>query len=454
MTLWSSRDLRAATGGTGGADATGVSIDTRTLAPGDLFVALVGENADGHRYVADALARGAACAMVHAEVPGFGGDARLLRVADTLAGLADLGRFARTRFTGKVAAITGSVGKTTAKAMLARILAAHGATHAAVASYNNQWGLPLTLARMAPDAAYAVVEIGMNHAGEVAPLAHLARPHLALITAIAPVHVGHLGSLEAIADEKGSIFSGLEPGGVAVIPAEAPHAGRLRAAAGGHTVLSFGTGREADARLIEAESDASGVRLRARVLGVEIETSLAAPGAHMAMNATAAMLAASALGIAPREAAATLCGFAPVRGRGERRVLHVRGGEALLLDESYNASAPSVRAALAVLALQKAERRVAVLGDMLELGEAGPAEHLSLVPDIARDADRLHVCGRLMRLVYDAVPERLRGVWAEDSDALAPQVVADLSAGDAVLVKGSLGSRMARIVAALEEAAA
>ena len=453
MTLWSASDLRTATGGVGGADASGVSIDTRTLAPGDLFVALVGES-DGHRYVADALARGAACAMVHAEVPGLGDDARLLRVADTLKGLADLGRFARGRFGGKVAAITGSVGKTTAKAMLARILAAHGTTHAAVASYNNHWGLPLTLARMAPDAAYAVVEIGMNHAGEVAPLARLARPHVALITSIAPVHIGYLGSLEAIADEKGSIFSGLGPGGVAIIPAEAPHARRLRAAAGGHQVLTFGSGAEADAVLLASGSDAGGVRLRARVLGVEIETDLAAPGAHMAMNAVAAMLAAGALGIAPRDAAAALCGFAPVRGRGERRVLRARGGEALLLDESYNASAPSVRAALAVLALQKATRRVAVLGDMLELGEAGPEEHLSLVPDIARDADRLHACGRLMRLVYDAVPERLRGAWAEDSDALAPQVAADLRAGDAVLVKGSLGSRMARIVAALEEAAA
>ena len=260
MTLWSARDLRAATGGAGGADASGVSIDTRTLTPGDLFVALVGES-DGHGYVVDALARGAACAMVHAAVPGLGDDARLLRVTDTLKGLADLGRFARARFAGKVAAITGSVGKTTAKAMLARILAADGTTHAAVASYNNHWGLPLTLARMAPDAAYAVVEIGMNHAGEIAPLGRLARPHVALITAIAPVHIGHLGSLEAIADEKGAIFSGLEPGGVAIIPAEAAQAGRLRAAAGGHKVLTFGVGADADAVLLASRSNAEGVRL-------------------------------------------------------------------------------------------------------------------------------------------------------------------------------------------------
>jgi UDP-N-acetylmuramoyl-tripeptide--D-alanyl-D-alanine ligase len=454
MTLWTAADLRKATRGVGGADATGVSIDTRTLEPGDLFVALAGENADGHRFVADALAKGASGAMVHAAAPGLDGDPRLLRVADTLAGLADLGRFARDRFQGKVAAITGSIGKTTAKAMLGRILAAHGATHVAVASYNNHWGLPLTLARMAPDAAYAVAEIGMNHKGEIALLARIARPHVALITNIAPVHIGHLGSLEAIADEKGSIFAGLEPGGIAVIPAEAPHAGRLRAAAGDHAILTFGTGEGADARLLGAESTESAVRMQARVRGVDVETALAAPGAHMAINATAAMLAATALGIAPRDAAAALAGFAPVAGRGQRRELRVAGGTALLLDESYNASAPSVRAALSVLALQKATRRVAVLGDMLELGEAGPAEHLSLVPDIARSADRLHACGTLMRLVYDAVPARLRGAWAADSMALAPEVAADLRAGDAVLVKGSLGSRMARIVAALEEAAA
>lgn len=454
MTLWTTADLRAATGGTGGAAATGVSIDTRTLVPGDLFVALVGENGDGHRFVADALAKGASGAMVHAEVAGLEGDARLLRVADTLAALAALGRFARGRFAGKIAAITGSVGKTTAKAMLARILAAQGTTHAAVASYNNHWGLPLTLARMPPDVAYAVVEIGMNHPGEIAPLARIARPHVALITAIAPVHIGHMGSLAAIAREKGSIFSGLEPGGVAIIPAEAAHAGLLRAAAAGHKVLTFGIGEDADARLLAAESTDRTVTVRARIYGNDIETKLAAPGGHMASNAVAAMLAASALGIAPSAAAAALAGFAPVAGRGQRRMLRTRGGTALLLDESYNASAPSVRAALAVLALQPASRRVAVLGDMLELGEAGPAEHLSLVGDITRDADVLHACGGLMRLVYDAVPATLRGAWAADSAALAPRVVADLRAGDAVLVKGSLGSRMARIVAALEEAAA
>lgn len=452
MTLWSANDLRTATGGTGGADASGVSIDSRTLASGDLFVALVGENGDGHRHVADALARGAACAMVHGPVPGADGDPKLLRVADTLRGLADLGRFARARFTGRLAAITGSVGKTTTKAMLAQILASQGTTHAAVASYNNQWGLPLTLARMPPGAQFAVVEIGMNHAGEIAPLAQLARPHLALITAIAPVHIGHLGSLEAIAREKASIFSGLEPGGVVVIPAEAPHAALLREAAEAHPVRMFGTGSDADARLIAAESSDNAVAVRAAIGGAEIETALAAPGRHMAMNAVAAMLAASALGVAPEAAAASLAGFVPVAGRGARRTLHAPGGTALLLDESYNASTPSVRAALAVLALQPARRRVAVLGDMLELGETGPAEHLSLAPDIGRAADRLHACGALMRLVYDAVPQGLRGAWAADSAALAPEVAADLRAGDAVLVKGSLGSRMARIVTALEEA--
>jgi len=453
MSLWESEDLAEATGGAMAVPfaASGVSIDTRTLRPGDLFVALDGENRDGHGFVADALARGAAGAMVTHPIEGAD---RLLVVDDTLAALRRLAGFARTRFAGRLVAVTGSVGKTTTKEMLRAILAAQGDTHAAEASYNNHWGVPLTLARLPADAAWCIVEIGMNHAGEVAPLARLARPHVALVTAVEKTHVGHLGSIEAIADEKMSIRAGLEPDGVMLLPGDSPLAPRLAAAAGSARVLSFGTAPTADGCLLAAGLDAEGCDVTVRILGERQEFRLAAPGQHMAVNATAALLTAAALGIAPGRAAAALAGFAPLAGRGVRRRVRVPGGEALLLDESYNASSASVRAALAVLALQPAARHLAVLGDMLELGEEGPAEHAALAADVARCADLLFTCGPLMAALHAAVPPALRGGYAEDSAALAPLAAAALRPGDAVLVKGSLGSRMKRVVQAIDALAA
>ncbi len=373
----------------------------------------------------------------------------LLRVADTLAGLTALGRFGRARFGGRLVAVTGSVGKTTVKEMLRTILAAEAPTHAASASHNNHWGVPLTLARLPPDARFCVAEIGMNHAGEIEPLARLARPHVAVITAIAAAHIGHLGSLEAIADEKAAIFRGLEPGGVAVLPADSVHMERLRRAAGDASVVTFGgTG---DVRLIAAEGDASGSDVLAEAFGARLAFRLPAPGRHMAANAMAAIAAASALGVAPARAAAALAGFVPLAGRGARRPLLL--GAATLLDESYNASAPSVAAALEVLALIPARRRIAVLGDMLELGCHAEAEHLSLAGPVERTTDLLYACGAQMRRLFDAIPERRRGGHAPDSAALAPLVVAAVRPGDAVLVKGSLASRMNLVVRALEHGA-
>jgi UDP-N-acetylmuramoyl-tripeptide--D-alanyl-D-alanine ligase len=450
--LWSPEDLAAAAGGvmTRPFAADGVSIDTRTVAAGDLFVALHGENRDGHQFVVDALGAGAAGALVDRDPPGVPEDAPLLRVEDTLAGLTAIGARARARFTGRVVAVTGSVGKTTTKEMLRRILAAAGPTHAAVASYNNHWGVPLTLARMPADAAFCVAEIGMNHPGEIAPLAQLVRPHVAVITTIAAAHFGHLGSMEAIAAEKAAILSGLAEGGAAVLPADSPYFPILAEAAGSARIIRFGAGAAANARLLDAASDAAGVNVSMTLDGVPLRFRLAAPGAHMAMNAVAAVAAAVALGVEPHHASAALDGFAAVSGRGAlRRLALPKGGEALLLDESYNASAPAVRAALAVLALQPATRKIAVLGDMLELGAASAAEHEGLAPDVAAQADLLFACGPEMRRLFDAVPEAKRAAHAADSAALAPLVVAALRPGDALLVKGSLGSRMARIIAAL-----
>lgn len=455
--LWTSVELTEATGGTVSHpfDASGVSIDTRTLAPGDLFVALVGEGRDGHRFVADALAKGAAGAMVH-EVPGAPGP--LLRVDDTLAGLSRIGGYARMRFgaanpANRLVAVTGSVGKTTTKEMLRAALGAFGPTHASVASYNNHWGLPLTLARIPHDARFVVAEIGMNHAGEIAPLTQLAQPHVAVITTIAAAHIGFLGSIEAIADEKASILQGLEPEGIAVLPLDSPQFPRLRAAAGDARVVTFGTAAAADVRLVAIEPDAEGSVLRLALFGTEMMLRVNAPGQHMAMNAAAALAAVAGLGLDPGRAEAAISSFRPVIGRGARRSLDVRGGQVLLLDESYNGNGASMRAALAVLRLQPARRRIAVLGDMLELGDAGPAEHMALAEPVAAAADLLFTCGPLMRGLHDAVPAKMRGTHAADSAALAPMVAAALEGGDAVLVKGSLGSGMKKVVEAIDAAA-
>lgn len=484
--LWMAADLLEATGGRFGTafDALGVSIDTRTLVPGDLFVALQGEGRDGHDFAADALAHGAAGALIHRPVAGA---ARVLLVDDTLAALARMGGFARARFTGHVTAVTGSVGKTTTKEMLRAILARRGDTHAAVASYNNHWGLPLTLARMPAGASFAVLEIGMNHPGEIAPLAGLARPHVAVITAIEKAHIGHMGDIEAIAAEKAAILTGLEDGGVAVLPADSPQLPRLRAAATGHRVVTFGEAGTADARLVGLRQDSDGSDIQAEILGQAIRFRLNAPGRHMAMNALAAILACvvgPALSLA--DAVAGLADFAPLAGRGARRVIALPRGEgrmdiqpgegranaqsgegrtdlqpgagrtdaqpgtALLLDESYNGNGASMRAALEVLGLQHATRRVAVLGDMRELGEEGPAEHAGLAPAVIANADLVFTCGPLMRHLRDAIPAAIRAGHADRSEDLAEQVAASLRPGDAILVKGSLGTRMKPIVEAID----
>ena len=432
--MWTADDLGAATMGAARApfDATGVSIDTRTLQPGDLFVALVGEHGDGHDHVAEALAKGAAGAMVQHDLPGA-----TLLVHDTLQALWGLGRYARARFKGRMLAVTGSVGKTTTKEMLRTVLSAAATTHAAPASYNNQWGVPLTLARLPADAAFCVAELGTNHPGEIGPLSLLVRPDVAVVTAVEAAHIGHFGSLEAIAQEKSAIGDGLPPDGVAVLPADSPMLGRLAVRAG--RTDTFGL-----AQIAASHPDQDGTSVTARLGGRTVEFRVNAPGMHMVLNALAALTAADAVGV---DGAAAIAGFRPGAGRGLRRDLP---GGIRLLDESYNANGASVQAALAVLR-DLPGRRVAVLGDMLELGSHGPAEHAALAPAVSQSADVLFSCGPLMKLLFDAVPPTLRGAHAADSAALAPLVRAQARVGDAILVKGSLGSRMAAVVRALED---
>ena len=426
--------------------ATGVSIDTRTLQPGDLFVALQTDQGDGHDHVSAALAQGAAGAIVHRQ-HDLPAEAPLIVVGDTLAGLTALGGYARERFTGSVVAVTGSVGKTTTKEMLRAILSASGRTHAAAASYNNHWGVPLTLARMRPDDDYAVVEIGMNHPGEIAPLAVLAGPDVAVITNIEAAHIGHMGSLEAIADEKASIAKGLLQGGTIILPADSAQLRRLVGRVGDVHLESFGA-----ANITTAKDDAQGTDVTARVGGDILQFRVGAPGRHMVMNAVGALTAARALGADIGAGAARLADFTPVDGRGTRR--SILDGRATLLDESYNASSASVRAALSVLALTPARRRVVVLGDMLELGDHSRSEHESLAPAAGDAADIVHTCGPWMQFLHQAVPPIRRGIHAPDSAALASALPAMVQDGDAILVKGSLGSRMRVVVDALLNASA
>jgi UDP-N-acetylmuramoyl-tripeptide--D-alanyl-D-alanine ligase len=450
--LWTAAELKAATGGTAVAPfaAQGVSIDTRSLVPGDLFVALR-DARDGHDFVAEALARGAAGALVDRDPPGVAADATLLRVADTLAALTALGAAARARSAARFVGVTGSVGKTTTKEMLRLALGALGPTHAAVASYNNHWGVPLTLARTPREARFAVIEMGMNNRGEIAPLSRLARPQVAVITAIGTAHIGNLGSQAAIAEEKGDILLGLEKGGAVVLPAETPFLPRLleRAREAGARVLTFGESARADVQLTDYVAGAEKGTARLLMDGLPLSVHLRAPGHHLALNACAALAAVHALEGDVVAAAEALRAFEAGAGRGARRRIALPGGEALLIDDSYNASPASVRAGLAVLAAQPAMRRIVALGDMLELGPEAAAMHAGLAADVAATADLVFCCGPLMAGLFAALPEAKRGAHAPDSAALAPVLAAAVRAGDAVLVKGSLGSRMAPVVAAV-----
>jgi UDP-N-acetylmuramoyl-tripeptide--D-alanyl-D-alanine ligase len=460
--LWSEAELTRALGAAPSeamsAAVGGVSIDSRTLEPGDLFFAIRGEARDGHDHVARAFEAGASAAVVARErahaLAAFG---PVFAADDTLKAMEALGVAARARSKARIVGVTGSVGKTTVKEMLRAMLTACGATHASAASYNNHWGVPLTLARMPADARFGVFEMGMNHAGEIAPLTRMARPHAALVTMIAPVHIEYLGSIEAIADAKAEIFLGLEPHGTAILNADAPQYERLAKAPAlrGARVLSFGHGAERDAHLLELESNESGSHVKARVLGHDLTFELGAPGTHMAENALGALLSADALGADLKTCAAALHGFSPQKGRGERFLLPTPDGPATIIDESYNANPASMRAALALLAAAKPGpkgRRIAVIGDMLELGPKAAAMHAELAADLrANKVDLLFGAGPLTRALFDAAPASMRATWTERSSDLTDEVARTLRGGDIAMVKGSNGSRMGPLVAALRD---
>ena len=367
---------------------------------------------------------------------------------------------ARKRSSAMIVAITGSVGKTGTKEALRLALGQGGVTHASAASYNNHWGVPLTLARMPAETEFGIFEIGMNHAGEIRPLVAMVRPHVAVITAIAPVHLENLGTIEAIADAKGEIFSGLESGGIAILPRDSEHYDRLVGLASesrGGGVLSFGESEEADARLLDLSPDADCSIITADVMGLHLRYRLGAPGRHLALNSLAVLLAARAVGVDVAEAARALADFTAPVGRGEQTELAMRGGTATLIDESYNANPVSMRAALRLLADAPKPnvigQRIAVLGDMLELGPEAAALHAELADVVAELPVDLvvHTAGPLMRHLHEALPDTKRGLHGATSAEIRDAVASSVAAGDVVMVKGSNGSRMGAIVAALKE---
>ncbi len=433
--LWTMDALMAATGGSWSSaptrPITGVSIDTRTLEPGDLFVALAGVR-DGHEFVAAAFEKGASAALVRSDrVAALSGTGPHLAVDDVLPALERIGMAARARTRARICAVTGSVGKTSTKEMLLHVLARQGRAHASVASYNNHYGVPLTLARMPAETRYGVFEIGMSAAYEIAPLTAMVRPHVAGVTTVEAVHIVSFKGIEGIADAKGEIFSGIEPGGAALINLDNPHAARLRLHAGASRagrILTFGLDEKADIRMVTAAFQPQGSAIVASVFGRQVAYKLGAPGRHMAMNSLLVLGMAELLGADLALAALALQDFLPARGRGSRSEREMPGGQFTLLDESYNANPASMRAAIDILSQTPVGlrgRRIAVIGDMLELGPTGPKLHADTAKSLlANRIDLVFACGPLSRETFDALPHEVRGGFEADSAALEPLVLA------------------------------
>ncbi|MDA5094050.1 UDP-N-acetylmuramoyl-tripeptide--D-alanyl-D-alanine ligase [Aliiroseovarius sp. KMU-50] len=466
MSLWTAKEAATATDGEiRGGDwvVDGVSIDTRTIQPGDLFVALKAAR-DGHDFVAQAIAAGAGAALVSRIPDGVGDDAPLLLVDDVLPALEDLGRAARARTKARVVAVTGSVGKTSTKEMLRAVLTPQGKTHVAEASYNNHWGVPLTLARMPADTEFAVIEIGMNHPGEIAPLSMLARPHVAMVTTVAAAHLEAFDDIDGIAREKGSIFEGLEPGGVAVVNGDLPTTPILIEAAGGAQVERFGADAVNANHLTHVSLNEEATICKGCVAGLEYLFKISTPGRHFASNALAVLIAAQALGADAALAARDMPLWQPPTGRGTRENVVLDPAEGLsvtLIDDAFNANPTSMAASLEVLSIMQPTdgvgrihkgRRIAILGDMLELGpdEVALHEGLAELPYLA-GIDVVHCVGARMKALWLKLPVDKQGEWVASAPEIQPTLNALVDAGDIVLVKGSKGSKVSLAVDALRK---
>ena len=465
--LWTSDEAVAATGGRTTAPwaAGGVSIDTRTLQPGDLFVALK-DVRDGHEFVAQALEKGAAAALVSRVPDGLSSGGPLLVVPDVLKALEDLGRTARARGRARVVGVTGSVGKTSTKEMLRVVLGGQGRVHAAEASYNNHWGVPLTLARMPPEADFAVIEIGMNHPGEIAPLSRMARPDVVVVTTVAPAHLEAFESVEGIAHEKAAIIEGLQPGGVAVLNADIATSAVLqaKAKAAQARAVTFGAAEGADYRLVSVQIGEDSTVVRATRQGQPVLYKVMSPGRHFAANGLAVLAVADALGLDPVISATDLGHWHPPAGRGvrERIVLDLVEETGFdLIDDAFNANPASMTASLEVLVNARPQdgigsrakgRRIAILGDMLELGPTEAALHAAIAetPGLAA-IDLIHCVGPRMKALHAALPRAQRGDWVATAAELVPRARQLIDAGDIILVKGSKGIKVSLMVDALRK---
>jgi UDP-N-acetylmuramoyl-tripeptide--D-alanyl-D-alanine ligase len=459
LALWTAAEIAEATGGTasGAFQAAGVEMDSRDVRSGDLFFALKGETSDGHLYVDKAFASGAAAAVVEHPIP----QPHVL-VRDTARALELLAKAARDRAEAKIVGVTGSVGKTGVKEAIFTALerGSKGRAHRSVRSYNNHVGVPLSLARTPSRSRFGVFEMGMNHAGEILGLTAQVRPHVAVVTTIAPAHIENLGSEEAIADAKAEIFAGLQPGGTAVIPADSVHFSRLRAAAErqGAQVLAFGRSEQAQMRLLDAIPSANGGSLVTAAFGERrLCYSVAEPGEHWVANSLAVMAAVHAAGGDLGAAGLALAEMGGLKGRGARHWVSVPGGQALLIDESYNANPASMRATLAQLGATPATRRIAVLGSMKELGDFGPAFHAQLAePLVAAQVDYAVLVGEeMLALARELGKPAINALGnpvayahcLNPGEAIAALEEFSLAGGDAVLVKGSNSVGLGRVVA-------
>jgi UDP-N-acetylmuramoyl-tripeptide--D-alanyl-D-alanine ligase len=460
--LWSADALVTATGGRPiGAmpsGITGISIDSRTLKPGEVFFAIKGEAMDGHDFATAAIKAGAGVLVVaESKLPALGRlTAPMIVVPDVLAALEKLGVAARARSAAKVVAVTGSVGKTTTKEALRHVLSSVGKVHASAASFNNHWGVPLTLARMPEDCDYAVFEIGMNHPDEIRPLVKMVRPHVAIVTAIAAAHLGFFRNLDEIAHAKAEIFEGLEPGGAALLNRDDPRSKlleKLARAAGVEHIYGFGQTARSTFRLVKCVLYADHSTITAKIGGQEIVARVGAPGRHIVQNVLAVLGAAHLMGADVSRAALALGDLSAEAGRGKRHALRVGRGTVTLIDESYNANPASMRAAFALLkATQPGEggRRVAVLGDMLELGAQSEKLHAALAePLVEAGADLVLLAGPHMQSLAKALPADVATMLEPTADALKPVLLGGLKAGDVVMVKSSKGIGLAKLVAAM-----
>ncbi|MFK7763769.1 MAG: UDP-N-acetylmuramoyl-tripeptide--D-alanyl-D-alanine ligase [Roseobacter sp.] len=467
MTLWTAAEAAEATGGrvTHAWSVSGVSIDTRTLEPGDLFVALK-DVRDGHDFVAQALEKGAAAALVSHVPEGLDENAPLLIVEDVLRGLEDLGRAGRQRMQGKVVAVTGSVGKTSTKEMLLAMLSEQGRAHGSVASYNNHWGVPLTLARMPRDTEFAVIEIGMNHPGEIAPLAKMAAPHVALVTTVVAAHLEAFDDITGIAVEKASIFEGVVPGGIAVLNADVETSAILMAKALDCKLRDISFGEQGhDFKIYKIDIQDEVTVVQAEMGETPILYKVASPGRHFAVNALGAIAVMTALRTDVALALSALGRWTPYKGRGQRERIFLdpvdRRLSIDLIDDSYNANPTSMAAALEVLSALKVTneigrvskgRRIAYLGDMKELGRDEEKLHVALTQlPCLKEIDVIHCIGPLMQSLHKALPSAQMGEWFVDADAAAARIKTHIDSGDVVLAKGSLSMKLARVVDAIRK---